>query len=426
MTGHRSFHVMAKPAGARCNLACSYCFYLSKGALYPGSSLRMSPEVMESYIRQTCTAHEGLPVSISWQGGEPTLMGLDFFRRAIEIEKGFLEGGAVIENTIQTNGTLIDEDWCRFFRENDVLVGLSMDGPRQMHDAFRRDGNARSVFDAVVRAAGLMREHQVRFNILCAVNAVNSLQPLELYRFFKDELQVRYIQFIPVVERARGSSSSHPQTVTGASVGGAAYGRFLVEIFDEWVRNDVGTMFIQPFEGVLSSYCHNESSLCIFRATCGDALVLEHNGDLYACDHFVDPAHLLGNILERHVNDLASSDRQRAFGAAKTGTLPLFCRACPFLFACHGECPRNRILRTPDGEPGLNWLCEGLRSFFAHTQGPMRLMAELIRAGRPAFEVMNVLALQEGRPMRHPPRTGRNDPCPCGSGRKFKHCHGRE
>lgn len=386
----------------------------------------MSPEVMELYIRQTCEALKEMPVTISWQGGEPTLMGLDFYRHSMEIEKNCLDPDVTIENTIQTNGMLIDEHWCGFFRENNVLVGLSLDGTRQMHDAFRHDRNGRSVFNRAIRAARLMQEHQVRFNLLCTVNSVNCLRPLELYRFFRDELQARYIQFVPVVERARVSSASNLPTVTGPSVHPAAYGRFLMEIFDEWVRNDVGTMFIQPFDGVLSSYCHGESTLCIFRPACGDALVLEHNGDLYSCDHFVDPPHLLGNIRKSHVKELVSSDQQRSFGFAKSEELPRPCRECTFLFACHGECPKNRILHTPEGEPGLNWLCEGLRSFFAHTQGSMHLMTELIRAGRPASDVMTILALQEGRPCKKPAKVGRNDACPCGSGRKFKHCHGRE
>ena len=392
MSAPPAFHVMAKPTGARCNLRCDYCFFLDKARLYPGSNFRMSDEVMEAYIRQTIEAHRTQRVTIAWQGGEPTLMGLDFFRRAVAIEKKYARQGMQIENTLQTNGVLLDASWCRFLRENDFLVGLSLDGPRQLHDAYRHDKAGNSVFDRVVRAAKLMQRQRVEFNVLCTVNAANGRQPLEVYRFFRDELKTPYLQFIPIVEVGPASGQ-----VTDRSVGPEQYGRFLIEIFDEWVRRDVGTMFVLFFDGVLASYLRGRSSLCILRPTCGDGVALEHNGDVYSCDHFVEPARRLGNILRTPIGDLVGSEKQLQFGRAKQDTLPRLCRECRFLFTCHGECPKNRASATPDGEPGLNWLCPGLKAFFQHTERPMQVMAALLRRGRPAADIMEILSTEEGR-----------------------------
>jgi uncharacterized protein len=420
-----AFHVMAKPTGSRCNLACAYCFFLKKERLYPGSEFRMSDGVMESYIRQALEAHRVPQVTIAWQGGEPTLMGLDFFRRSIEIEKKYLKPGVAIENTLQTNGVLIDEEWCKFLHENKFLVGLSLDGPREMHNAYRRDKGGNPVFDRVVRAVRLMQDHKVDFNILCTVNAVNSRHPLEVYRFFRDELGARYIQLIPIVERDNETGDQEGTRITERSVPPEQYGRFLNEIFDEWVRKDVGTMFVQFFDGVLASYLRGRSTLCILQPVCGEGVALEHNGDLYSCDHFVEPRHFLGNIQKTPLIDLVSSEKQKSFGRAKAETLPRYCRECKFLFTCHGECPKNRVLTTPDGEPGLNWLCEGLKAFFVHTERPMRIMADLLRRGQYADGVMKILAEEEKQQKDSFARVGRNDPCPCGSGLKFKKCHGK-
>lgn len=391
-----SFHVMAKPTGAACNLDCAYCFFLKKEALYPGSRFRMSDEVMESYIRQALEANQE---TIAWQGGEPTLMGLDFFRRAVELEKKNLKRGQPIENTFQTNGILLDDEWCEFLRENRFLVGISLDGPRELHDAYRRDKGGNPTFDRVVAAIRRMQAHHVEFNILCTVNAVNGRHPLEVYRFFRDELGAQFVQFIPIVEKeeergTRGEGSEERGTrdegekITDRSVPAEAYGRFLIEIFDEWVKRDVGSTFVTFFDAVLASYVYGRSSLCVLRPACGDALALEHNGDLYSCDHFVEPEHLLGNILETPLAELARGEKQRAFGQAKSAALPRPCRECKWLFTCHGECPKNRVLKTPDGEPGLNWLCAGLKAFFAHTERPMREMADLLKNGRYADEIM--------------------------------------
>jgi uncharacterized protein len=420
-----AFHVMAKPTGARCNMACDYCFFLKKDRLFPESDFRMTDETMEAYIRQTIEGHSLPEVTIAWQGGEPTLMGLDFFRRAVAMEKKYARPGQRIENSFQTNGVLVDEEWCRFFHDNNFLVGLSLDGPRELHDAYRHDKSGRPVFDTVERAARLMQKRGVEFNILCTVNATNSRRPLDVYRYFRDDLGARYIQFIPIVERDNETGFQEGTRVTGRTVDPEAYGRFLIEIFDEWVRRDVGVMFVPFFDAVLASYVYGQSSVCVLRPACGDALALEHNGDLYACDHFVEPAYRLGNILETPVADLVSSERQRAFGRAKSDSLPKYCRECSFLFTCHGECPKNRVLATPDGEPGLNWLCAGLKAFFAHVDRPMRIMADLLRRGQYADGIMKILAQEEGRPGPKEEKTGRNDPCPCGSGRKYKECHGR-
>jgi uncharacterized protein len=410
MPGHEipAFHVMAKPTGARCNLRCDYCFFLDKEWLYPGSDFRMSDEVMEAFIAQAAQAQQVPQVTLAWQGGEPTLMGLDFFRRARAARFG---------RTLQTNGVLLDDEWCAFLAENDYLVGLSIDGPRELHDAYRHDQRGRPVFDRVVAAARRLQQHGAEFNVLCTVNAANAERPLEVYRFFRDELGARFIQLIPIVEVESPPQNGRPGAVSPRSVQPADYGSFLTATFDEWLRHDVGEMFVQTFDGVLAAHVRGTSSLCIFQPTCGEGAALEHNGDLYSCDHFVDPRHLLGNIATTPVGELVRSERQRAFGRAKQETLPTFCRSCEYLFACNGECPKNRILLTPDGEPGLNWLCAGLKAFFAHTARPMRLMAEILARGGEAREVMTVLAAEARA-------TGRNDPCPCGSGKKYKRCCG--
>jgi uncharacterized protein len=420
-----AFHVMAKPTGARCNLACDYCFFLKKDCLYPESDFRMSDETMEAYIRQTIEGHSVPEVTIAWQGGEPTLMGLDFFRRAVDVEKKYARPGQRIENSFQTNGILIDEEWCRFFHDHNFLIGLSLDGPRELHDAYRHDKGGHPVFDQVERAARLMQKHGVEFNILCTVNAANSRRPLEVYRYFRDDLGARYIQFIPIVERDNDTGNQEGTRVTDRTVDPGQYGRFLIEIFDEWVRRDVGTMFVQFFDGVLASYVRGYSSLCVLTPTCGEGVALEHNGDLYSCDHFVEPRHLLGNIHQTPLPELVASEAQQSFGRAKAETLPEYCRACAYLFTCHGECPKNRVLATPDGEPGLNWLCAGLKAFFAHVDRPMRIIADLLRRGQYADGIMKILAQEEGRSLPKAEKIGRNDPCPCGSGRKYKECHGR-
>jgi uncharacterized protein len=405
----RAFHVLAKPTGAVCNLDCTYCFFLSKEELYPGGAFRMKEDVLEAYIRQVIETQRAPHVAIAWQGGEPTLMGRPFFEKAIGLVKKYLRSGMTVEHTIQTNGTLLDDDWCEFFKVNDFLLGLSVDGPREMHDAYRVDKGGGPTFDKVVAAAHLLRRHGVNFNVLCSVHAANADHPLEVYRFLRDELVTSFIQFIPIVERAtsdllplanRGWGDRHKNRplyvqegnlVTDRSVKPKQWGDFLIGVFDEWVRRDVGTIFVQMFDAALASWLGIENPMCIFNERCGAALALEHNGDLYSCDHFVEPRHLLGNIQKRHMRELVSGEQQRAFGNAKLETLPAYCRKCDVRFACHGECPRNRFMTTPDGEPGLNYLCAGYMDFFRHVDRPMKIMADLVRKGRYADEVMQIL-----------------------------------
>ncbi len=416
-----AFHVMAKPTGARCNLDCAYCFFLKKERLYPDSTFRMTDKVMEEFIRQTIEGHSVPEVTIAWQGGEPTLMGPGFFRRAVEVQKKYARPGVRIENTFQTNGILLDDDWCRFFHDNNFLVGLSMDGPKNLHDVYRRDRRGRGTFDRVFEAARLLQKHRVEFNILCTVNSTNADYPLEVYRFFRDELSAPYIQFIPIVERENETGYQEGTTVTDRSVRPDQWGRFLIAIFDEWVRRDVGRTFVVNFDGALAGWLGMAGTVCVFAPTCGLGVALEHNGDLYSCDHFVEPDHLLGNILETPLAELVGSEKQRRFGAAKRDTLPRYCRECAFLAVCNGECPKNRFVETPDGEAGLNYLCESYRAFFSHADRPMRMMAGLLRQGRFADEVMPMLAAERTAAAK----VGRNDPCPCGSGLKYKKCCGR-
>jgi uncharacterized protein len=388
-----AFHVMAKPTGAACNLNCDYCFFLKKKELYPGSDFQMSPEVQEAYIRQVLEAHSKLSqVTIAWQGGEPTLMGLDFFKRSMELEKKYAPPGIRIENTFQTNGILLNHEWCKFFHENHFLIGLSLDGPKDLHDAFRRDKGGRGTFDRVVKAARLLQKYKVEFNILCSVNSKNGDYPLEVYRFFRNHLKAKYIQFIPIVERINDQGETGRQEgsrVTDRSVRPDQWGRFLSKIFDAWVKKDVGRMFVLNFDGALAGWLNMAGTVCVFGPTCGECLALEHNGDLYACDHFVEPKYFLGNILKTPMMDLAASNQQRKFGQDKWDKLPQTCRQCEVLHICNGECPKNRFLKTPEGEPGLNYLCQGYKAFFKHADQPMKIMADLIRKGRLAEDVMN-------------------------------------
>ncbi len=423
------FHVLGKPSGATCNLDCTYCFFLSKEKLYPDSRFRMSDETLETYIRQLLESQRGTFVTIAWQGGEPTLMGLDFFKRSIDYVKKYARPGITVQHTMQTNGILLNDAWCEFFREHNFLIGLSLDGPQTMHDTYRVDKGGAPTFHKVMRAARLLQEHQVEFNILTTVNAANADHPLEVYRFLRDDVGTYFIQFIPIVERINENGEigfQEGNQVSERSVQPEQWGTFLITIFDEWVRHDVGSVFVQMFDAALASWYGVAPALCIFSETCGNALALEHTGDLYSCDHFVEPNYLLGNITKQHMLELVASDQQRHFGLHKRESLPRYCRQCEVRFACHGECPKNRFLETPDGESGLNYLCAGYKAFFHHVDRPMRIMAQLLRRGRAPAEVMVILAAQEAQVQQAFAKAGRNDPCPCGSGRKFKHCHGRE
>ena len=421
-------HVLAKPTGSVCNLSCSYCFYLSKEQLYPGSSFRMSEEVLEKYLRQLIESHHDKTVTVAWQGGEPTLMGVNFYRRAIELQEKYRRSGMTFENTMQTNGTLLNEEWCEFFRENNFLVGISLDGPKHLHDTYRRDKKGRQTFDRVMNAVRLLQKHSVEHNVLVTVNRKNAEHPLQVYRFLRDDVGARWMQFIPSIELLREESLTphrHLAPVSVRTVKPEQWGSFLIAIFDEWVGRDVGKTFVQTFEAAVRMWLGMRSSgMCIFDPICGHGLALEHNGDLYSCDHFVSPEFLLGNINQTHMIDMVGSHQQRKFGRDKNDSLPRFCLECNVFFACHGECPRNRFLTTPDGEYGLNYLCAGYKTFFQHIDRPLQIMAQLMRRGLPAAQVMQVMTPENTRQEVAFPKVGRNEPCPCGSGRKFKKCHG--
>ncbi len=401
------FHLLAKPAGAACNLGCKYCFFLSKENLYPErESPLMDEALLDDYLRQLMASSPGPQVQVAWQGGEPMLRGLDFYRRSVELAEKYRQPHQTVLHTMQTNGTLIDDEWSAFFKEHGYLVGLSIDGPREMHDAYRIDRKGQGSFDAVVRGWNSLRKHEVDTNVLCTVHAANQDHPLEVYRFFRDELGAQYIQLIPIVERSteqtiafanrgwgghrgvdRPLYRQQGSLVTARTVSAQAFGRFLIAIFDEWIRHDVGRVFVTTFDVALGSWLGQHNS-CVVAPTCGAALAMEHNGDVYSCDHYVEPEYKLGNVKDSPLATLVASERQRRFGQAKFDTLPRYCKACPVLFACYGECPRNRFIDTPDGEPGLNYLCAGYKAFFQHIDAPMRAMADRIRDGGCAEDVM--------------------------------------
>lgn len=391
-----AFHVMAKPRGAICNLACSYCFYLPKEELYPGADFRMSLEMLELFVRSDVEAHNVPEVAFSWQGGEPTLMGLDFFRRAVELQERYRGPGMRILNSIQTNGVALTPEWGRFLADHRFLVGVSLDGPREVHDAFRVDRGGAPTFDRVMAGIELLKAHGVDWNVLAAVHAASAGRGLEVYRFLRDDAAAPVIQLIPIVERGAAPLAAGNGRASPRSISGPEYGELLVSIFDEWVRRDVGRVFVQLFDVALGAWFGQPSTLCVHAQTCGGAVALEHNGDVYSCDHFVEPAHRLGNIAETPLAGLVGSEAQRRFGLDKRDTLPKACRRCEVRFACNGGCPKDRFASAPDGEPGLNVLCEGYGAFFRHVDRPMRIMAELLRRRRSPAGVMELLAAPGG------------------------------
>ncbi len=398
----RRFHVMVKPAGSACNLDCTYCFYLSKRALPggPGSG-HMSDEVLERFVRdyiQSVTADE---VVFSWQGGEPTLLGLAFFEKVVALQAKHARPGQRIENDLQTNGTLLDDDWGRFLKRHRFLVGLSIDGPRELHDHYRVTKHSEPTFDAVFAAAKMLQRHDVPFNTLTCVHRYNASRPLDVYRFLRRELGSTYLQFIPIVEPrdfekvapqqwdsarlpavgAPEASPDHPESVvTPWSVDADEYGYFLCKVWDEWQARDVGKVLVNFCETLVVQHMGLPSQICVHSETCGKGVALEHDGDLYGCDHYVYPEYRLGNIRQRSLGEMVFSPRQVKFGYAKSETLPNYCRQCPFLSDCWGECPKNRLLKTPAGEPGLNYLCPGLKRFFAHAVPAATRMAAKLKA----------------------------------------------
>jgi uncharacterized protein len=429
------FHLLAKPSGSTCNIDCTYCFFLSKEALYPNEKNRMSEATLEAYIRQLLESHRTPEVTVAWQGGEPTLMKLEFFRRSVELVEKYRRPEQTVLHTFQTNGILLDDEWCAFFKEHNFLVGLSVDGPREIHDAYRLDRSKKGTFDRVMQGWAYLRKHEVEFNILCTVNAANQKHGRAVYRFFRDEMHAKWMQFIPIVERASEETidlanqgwSEQPgrkrllytqsgNLVTNRSVGGEQYGQFLVDIFEEWVRRDVGQVYVQMFDVTLEAY-FGRHLLCIHAPTCGYGPALEYNGDVYSCDHFVEPRYKLGNIHETHLVQLVASAEQRKFGDDKRDTLTAQCRRCEVKALCNGGCPKDRFALSSDGDPGQNYLCSGLYLFFTHTRPAMQTMAQLLQRGRAPSEVMTLTAAEDAK-------RGPYVPCPCGSGRKFRFCHG--
>lgn len=378
-------HVIAKPIGPACNLKCGYCFYLEKERLFPEhGNFRMSDEVLSAFIRQYIDAQPGEEVEFVWQGGEPTLLGIDFFKKAIDLQDQHKKDKN-IRNCFQTNGVLLNDEWCEFLKKHDFLVGISLDGPKDVHDLYRRDREGRGSFDRVMRGLELLKKHDVKFNVLACVAKGTAEKPLEVYRFLKDN-GVRYMQFTAVVEREPVSPGSK---VARWTVDPEKYGNFLIGIFDEWVKNDVGKMFVMNFEWALNAWAGKDPSVCIFARKCGRSLVIEHNGDVYSCDHYVYPQYRLGNVLETGLKDLAELPVQVSFGAAKSEKLPSHCRSCRFLFACRGECPKRRFARSPYGGEGVNYLCKGYKKYFKHVNNAMNKMREIISQGRPASDIMN-------------------------------------
>lgn len=386
-------YVMAKPVGSSCNMACEYCYYLEKSDLYDTTSRHaMSEETLELYIRQYIGSQTADSVQFVWHGGEPVVRGLDFYRRAVELQKMYA-GGRHVENCLQTNGTLLTEEWCRFLRDNGWLVGLSIDGPQQFHDEYRRDRADKPTFQRVMKAVRLLQRHRVEWNAMAVVNEYNADHPHEFYRFFKN-IGCRYIQFTPVVERRTAdgrlaSGRDREGRLISFSVTPRQWGDFLIALFDEWVKEDVGKYFIQIFDATLANWAGVEPGLCSLAARCGHAAVMEHNGDIYSCDHFVFPEYRLGNIHDKTIVEMMSCERQQTFGLMKETALPRQCRECRYGFACHGECPRNRFAVSADGEPGLNYLCEGYMRFFDHVAPYMEFMKSELEAGRPPSNVVN-------------------------------------
>lgn len=395
---------MAKPSGPACNLDCTYCFYLEKEALFPGKKMRrMSDEVLVAYIRNTiASTPPGHPVHFTWQGGEPTLLGIDFYRRAVALQK--LHGaGRQIENSFQTNGTLIDEEWAAFLAESRFLVGLSLDGPREIHDRYRRYRSGAPTFDLVMAALERLQRHGVDYNVLACVDRHSAQHPLQVYRFLKRH-GVKYIQFTPVVERLAGprekalgldlSGPGVPEEgddQTGLapfSVRPADWGRFLSVVFGEWSRRDVGEVFVMNFEWTLAAMVGAPGVVCVHQPTCGRAVIAEHDGTVYSCDHFVYPEYRLGNVLDTSLAAMIDSTQQQAFGQAKADTLPAKCRTCPALNLCWGGCPKHRFISTEDGEPGLNYLCEGYLRYFNTATPTLKGIADLLNNGRDVREIM--------------------------------------
>jgi uncharacterized protein len=411
------FHIIIKPIGAVCNLNCSYCYYLDKKSLYPGiKSFRMTEEVLKNFIQQYI---ESQPESVkelhfSWQGGEPTLLGINFFRQAVKFQKQFCRNGMRITNAFQTNGTLLDENWGKFFHDENFLIGISIDGPEDIHNFYRCDPKGKGSFKDVMRGLNVLIKEKVEFNTLTVVNNQNENLPKKIYDFLKNSGAI-FFQFIPIVERNSDDS------ISNESVGPQQWGNFLSGIFDKWIKFDIGKVFVQHFDVFLGLYMGMPSSLCVHAETCGKAAALEYNGDLYSCDHFVFKENYLGNISELTLNDMIDGQKQIDFGNNKKDRLPRFCLKCNYLRLCHGGCPAHRFSSAPGGESGLNYLCPGFIKFFSHSLPYFQAMSKCLYSGHAAKDYQIYMETNSSSKQKKP---GRNDPCPCGSGKKYKNCHG--
>lgn len=384
----RRFHIMAKPGGSACNIDCKYCYYIDKADLPNGPGAgKMSDEVLEKFIRKYIEGVTSEEIVFSWQGGEPTMLGLDYFKKIVELEKKIAKPGQLISNDLQTNGLLIDDEWCKFLKENRWLVGISIDGPREIHDSFRVTKNDKPTFDLVMKAINLLKKYRIPFNTLTCVNRLNARRPLDVYRFLRREIKSNYIQFIPIVEYkgfettapfrwdfdklpVDGSPEARPDhpdsIVTEWSVDPDDYGYFLSKVFDEWKSRDMGKVLVNHIETLVAQHLGLPSQVCIYSESCGKGLAVENDGSIYSCDHFVYPEYKLGNVIDENIDEIVYSPKQVKFGTDKSERLPEYCKKCEYLTDCRGECPKNRIIRTEDGEPGLNYLCRGLKKYFKH------------------------------------------------------------
>lgn len=398
----KPLYVMTKPVGAVCNLACDYCYYLEKLNLYKGtSSYAMSDELLERFIKEYICSQTMSQVLFTWHGGETLMRPLSFYKKAVELQKQYA-GGRTIDNCIQTNGTLLTDEWCRFFKENNWLVGVSIDGPQEFHDEYRRNKQGLPSFVKVMRGIELLNKHGVEWNAMAVVNDYNADYPLEFYNFFKS-INCHYIQFTPIVERiyrhddgrCLASPMEDGEQLADFSVSPEQWGNFLCKLFDEWVRNDVGKYFIQIFDSTLANWVGEQPGVCSMAKTCGHAGVMEFNGDVYSCDHFVFPEYKLGNIYQNTLIEMMYSEKQREFGLFKQKSLPQQCKECEFLFACNGDCPKNRFAKTVTGEPGLNYLCKGYYQYFKHVAPYMDYMKKELQAHRAPANVMEAIRNNE-------------------------------
>lgn len=395
----KGYHLMAKPVGPLCNLNCEYCFYTEKSALFPKeNNFIMSYDVLEQYVKEYINSQNIPEISFVWQGGEPMLAVLSFYEKAVELQKKYANGKKIL-NSIQTNGTLLNDDWCKFLKENNFVVGLSLDGPEHIHNRYRKDFKGEGTFNKVMNGLELLKKYNIEYNVLACVAADTCDYPLKTYRFFKKH-GVKHIQFTPVIERIPdenskkyGLENASPDCkvskVTDWSVSAEKYGKFLIDIFDEWVKYDVGEIFVMNFEWALTSWIGLENTMCIFAKECGNCMILEHNGDIYSCDHYMYPDYNIGNILKCDINKIISSEKQCMFKNKKC-SLPDNCKKCEALFACYGECPRHRFKTFENGEYGKSYLCEGYKEYFYHIHPYMKAMAQLVLNGRPAKDVMTL------------------------------------